>query len=136
MIKSVKKKKSLEKKLVSVIESNNIEALKKIISQSEEVVYTRIGGCKSLLHLSCSKEKDEISAYLIKIGADPYMQDSDGVTPFHLSVTSLPIFESILKKKNIGGITKTCNAGNNILHYIAIRFCRVDWDLINTMVKV
>lgn len=131
--------KNIEENILTIIRSNDYDSLKKLLQQNPDIIdYTYGDLNRTLLHIACEVENEDMVELLLKSGADPNATDQYGKTPFHVSASgnSISIFNIFLKRKGID-ISKKCKIGNNVLHCIAHKKTTIiDNDQLMLLVKV
>ncbi|XP_043276434.1 ankyrin repeat domain-containing protein 39-like isoform X2 [Venturia canescens] len=66
--------------------AGNLEICKKLVQYGADVNAATRSGIATSLHRSAMRGLDDVVQYLLKCGANPHLQDSDGYTPLHRAI--------------------------------------------------
>jgi ankyrin repeat protein len=69
------------------IDNGNLNIVKKLIKENNELIGWKDDFGNSLLHIAVHEKLVEIATFLIQAGCDVNAQDNNGETPLHVAVT-------------------------------------------------
>lgn len=136
---TIDKNSNNEENILTTIRSNDYDLFKKILQQNPDIIHSTFGDLnRTLLHIACEEENEDIVELLLKSGADPNSIDQYGKTPFHVSASgnSASIFNIFLKRKGVD-LSRKCKIGNSVLHCLALKKTKIiDIEQLNLLIKV
>lgn len=135
MIKS-KKKSQIESDTKQSAIFCDFSSFKETLQNNPSIIDKPIDGMNNtILHHACYCEKIEYVELLLKSGASPNTPNDYNITPFHLSVSRSKIFNLFLKKKKLD-VNYSCQIGNTVLHFAAMRFFKINNSQLDILSKV